>query len=178
MVEGTPPGPPGVVRPSAVRSASAQALNAASIRWWSLVPRITSTWSASPAVWAKEWKKWGTISHDRSPTLSLAKPHLAGEERTPGHVDDGASQGLVEGRISRAEAHDPGPVAQRLVHGLAEHQAHVLHRVVVVHLKVAGARQLQVPPGVEGQGVQHVVEEPDPGVEAGRPGTGPASTSH
>lgn len=49
-----------------------------------------------------------------------------------GDVDDGARQGLVEGRIGRAEAGDAGGAAEGLVEGVAERNADVLGSMVVV----------------------------------------------
>ena len=43
--------------------------------------------------------------------------------------------------------------------GLAEADAHVLDRVVVIHLQVAGGRHLQVEKAVTGHHAQHVVEK-------------------
>lgn len=99
-------------------------------------------------------------------------------------IDDGAREGLVERRVGVSEAGDADGRAEGLLVGGAESDADVFGRVVIVNcymsaleskknvLSVAG-RTVQValavdgetPAGVLGQGVQHVVEEADAGVD-------------
>ena len=62
-----------------------------------------------------------------------------------------------------AVAADAGLVAQRLAERLAQANAHVLDRVVLVDVQVAGGLDGQIDGGVLGQQRQHVVEEADAG---------------
>jgi hypothetical protein len=68
-----------------------------------------------------------------------------------------------------AEAHDALLVAQGLLQGLAQHDAHVLHAVVGVHVEVALALHLQVEARVGGERSEHVVQEADAGGDLGPP---------
>ncbi|SRX66046.1 hypothetical protein MMC68F_00019 [Mycoplasma mycoides subsp. capri] len=54
--------------------ATARALNALSLRWWSFLPRRQSTWRVILLASAKLSRKCGIISQERSPTFSLCKP--------------------------------------------------------------------------------------------------------
>ena len=56
-----------------------------------------------------------------------------------------------------------GLLAQRLAQRLPQANAHVLHRVMLVHLQVAGGLDGQIHGGVLGQQRQHVVEKADAG---------------
>jgi hypothetical protein len=82
-------------------------------------------------------------------------------ERPAGDVERALRQRLVHRHQRRSVAPDPGPVAERLVQGLAEHDADVLHRVVRAGLQIAARLHLQPEPAVAGEQVEHVVEEAD-----------------
>ena len=69
--------------------------------------------------------------------LLLRDGDVVDEERATREVDDGLHERLVERHGRLAEATDAGLVAERLAHGLAEHEPHVFHRVVVVDVQVA-----------------------------------------
>src|SRR5207249_72165 len=68
---------------------------------------------------------------------------------------------LVQRHPSRPEAPDPRLRAQRLLERLAEDDADVLHRVVVVDVCVAAGLDRQVEEAVLGQQIQHVIKERD-----------------
>ena len=74
--------------------------------------------------------------------MLLAADH--GEERTPPEIDRRFAERLVHRHGGESVAHDAAPVAQRLVERLAEHEPHVLNRVVVVHVDVAGRLDVQI----------------------------------
>jgi hypothetical protein len=61
---------------------------------------------------------------------------------------------------------------------LAERNEGVLGSVVVVNVQVAAGAQAHAPAAVLGQGVQHVVEEADAGVDADGPGRRVRGRSH
>src|SRR2546426_397149 len=70
-------------------------------------------------------------------------------------------QRLVQRHPGRPEAPDPRLRAQRLLERLAEDDADVLHRVVVVDVRVAAGLDRQVEEAVLGQQIQHVIKERD-----------------
>ena len=85
-------------------------------------------------------------------------------EGPAGNVDRALGQRLVHRHQGGAVAADPGPVAERLVEGLAEDDADVLDSVVGAGLEVAARLDPQAEPPVAGEQVEHVVEEPDAGL--------------
>ena len=68
------------------------------------------------------------------------------------------------GTVMRREPPDARLVAERLGERGADRDAAVLDGVVAVDLQVALARDVEVPPGVLAELLQHVVEERDAGV--------------
>ena len=89
--------------------------------------------------------------------------------RPPAHVDDGRRQRLVHRHGRIPEAFDPGPLAERLGDGRAEHQRDVLDGVVVVDVEVADRANGQVEQAVVGERAQQVIVEPDAGRDVGDP---------
>ena len=87
-----------------------------------------------------------------------------------GQVHDRPRQRLVQRRIGRAEARDAAPFPERLIERLAEHEAAVLDRMVIVDLEVAPAFEDQVEAGVPGERAEHVIEEADAGCDLGLAG--------
>ena len=75
-----------------------------------------------------------------------------------GQVDDHPGQGLVQGHVGVGEAGQTGVVAQGLLEGITQTEAHVLHQVVAVHGQVARGLDLQAEAAVLGDLHQHVVE--------------------
>ena len=63
------PGSSGSIE-TASRSALANALNAASIMWWALVPERTQMWRVSLPLFATARKNSSASSVSKSPTLS------------------------------------------------------------------------------------------------------------
>ena len=90
------------------------------------------------------------------------------EERTPPEVERRLAERLVHRDGGEAVARDAAPLAERLVQRLAEHEAHVLHRVVVVHVEVARALHREVHERVLLEQLEHVVEEADARVDLAR----------
>ena len=60
---------------------------------------------------------------------------------------------------------DPGPVAERLGEGGAEHERDVLDRVVLVDLEVAVGVDREVEQAVVGERAEQVVVEADAGID-------------
>lgn len=92
------------------------------------------------------------------------EPELDDAIRTVGQVDDGPGERLVKRSVGVAEPSDSGEAAQGLVEGVAEGDAAVFGGVMVVDVEISLAAEGEAPTGVLGQGVEHVVEEPDAGV--------------
>lgn len=105
---------------------------------------------------------------------------------TVGEIDNGAGEGLVEGSVGGTEAGEAGGGAEGLGEGVAQSDAAVLGGVVVVDcelfvstrramngvmdlgprtMEITLAVQSQTPAGVLGQGVEHVIEEANAGVD-------------
>src|SRR6266545_1384837 len=107
----------------------------------------------------------GQLRIERADPLRL-RVDLVDEERSTGQVQRDLDERLVEGHHCAGEAVHAGLVAQRLLERGAEHDAHVLDRVVGVDLEVAFRLDTQVPAPVLAELLQHVVEERDPGRRA------------
>src|SRR6266545_1814506 len=104
--------------------------------------------------------------------LGLQVAHLADLDEvlvdqggTAAEIDRGHGQGFVHGQDEVARPVDALTVAQRLGEELSEHDADVLHGVVLIDIEVAGGPERQVEAAVAGEQLQHVVEEADAGVD-------------
>ncbi len=86
------------------------------------------------------------------------------------HVDRGARQRLVHGEVDRGITHDAAPLAERLRQRLADRDAGVLDRVVVVDMQVALGLDRHVDQRMPGELVEHMVEEADAGGHVGLAG--------
>ena len=102
--------------------------------------------------------------------LTVELPDLRGGERgrehqvvAPAQVDGAGHERLFHRQREVAVAADARLVAQRLLDGLADADADVLDRVVLVDLQVARGAHRQVDGRVPGQQREHVVEEADAG---------------
>ena len=102
--------------------------------------------------------------------LARQGPDLLGPERQVDHgvgatpdIEDRGREGFVHGHACRAEAVDAGPIAQRRRDRGTEDERHILDRVVVVDVEVAGRLDLEIDEGVMSQRGQEVVVEPDAG---------------
>src|SRR6185312_14942649 len=81
--------------------------------------------------------------------------------RPAGYVDGNAGQRLVHRHVHVGVAGDALHVAERLLHRLAERDADVLGRVVMVDVQVALGLDRDVDARMPRQEVEHVVEETD-----------------
>jgi len=81
----------------------------------------------------------------------------------PNHCSAAASV-LAIWRVVRAGAIDALAVAQRLGEQLPQHDSHVLHGVVLIHVEVAFGVELQIEAAMFGEELQHVVEETNAGL--------------
>ena len=120
-----------------------------------------------PAFCASAWKNSRNSSVSNSPIFDRVNVDLPDEIGPAGDVDRGAGQRLVHRQVDVGVAGDAGAVAERLRERLAEHDADVLGRVVLVDVEVALRRDRQVDQAVPGELLQHVVEEADAGRDLG-----------
>ncbi len=97
--------------------------------------------------------------------LGPRQTQLDMRRRPAGKIDHDPGQGLVEGREGMREPADAATIAQSLVERLAEREAAILDRVVVVDVQVPRAGQLQIEAAVLDQRRQHVVEEAEAGID-------------
>src|SRR5205814_7709254 len=81
--------------------------------------------------------------------------------RPPNEIDGRARPRLVHRDDRRAEPSDEASLAQRLRERVAERGEHVLRRVVLVDVEIAGGDALQVERAVPGEQLEQVVEEAD-----------------
>ena len=95
--------------------------------------------------------------------LRLRKIHLPDQIGPVRAVERHPGQGLVHRHQGVAIAADAGPVAQGLGDGLADRDAGILGRVVIVDMQVARGAHGQVHQGMAGQLLEHVVEKADAG---------------
>ena len=98
-----------------------------------------------------------------SPIFGRGEGDLPDQVRPARNVERDAGQRLVHRQVDAGVAGDALLVAQRLGHGLAEHDAGILGRVVEVDVQVALGLERDVDQGVAGELLQHVVEEADAG---------------
>jgi len=80
-----------------------------------------------------------------------------------GEIDGADGERLVHGHAEVARAQDAALVAEGFGEGLAEGDADVFDRVVLVDVEVADALELEVEAAVAGEAFEHVVEEADAG---------------
>ena len=98
------------------------------------------------------------IAHQ--PRLDPRVDHCGGAAR---EVHGGQAQSFVHRHQEVAGAHDAALIAQRLVEGLAQGDAHVFHGVVLVHVEIAGGFRSQIESAMVSEELQHVIEETDAG---------------
>jgi hypothetical protein len=74
-------------------------------------------------------------------------------------------QSFVHGHNGVAHAGDAPAVAQRLGQGPAQNNADILNGVVLVNVQVACSPHLQIKASVPGQGMQHMIQKADAGID-------------
>src|SRR5579863_102579 len=101
---------------------------------------------------------------------ALAARRSAGKRRcaeyeigAPAQVDGGERQRLIHGHHKVAGAVDPLLRTERQAQRLAEHDAGVLNRVMLIDVEVAARLEFQVKPAVPREKLKHVVEKADAG---------------
>ena len=119
---------------------------------------------------AKAWNNSRTSSVSNAPIFSAGKLRPEDEERPAGDVEGDARQRLVHRQMDVGIAADALLVAERLHERLAERDAGVLDRVVVVDMQVALHLDREVDQRMAGEEVEHMVEEADAGRDLGLAG--------
>ena len=119
--------------------------------------------SVTPAFMAKAWNHSRNSSVSNSPILARDEVDLEHQKRPAGNVDRDAGQRLVHRQVDVGVARDALHVAERLLHRLAERDADILGRVVVIDVQVALGPHRDVDQRVARQLVEHVVEKADAG---------------
>ena len=108
-------------------------------------------------------QKSSTSSLSKSPIFGVGNVDLKDQEVPAAQIERGGDQRLFHRQREVAVAADAGLVAQGLLQRLAEADAHVLDRVVLIDVQVALGLNVQVDRRVLGQQRQHVIEEADAG---------------
>ena len=86
-----------------------------------------------------------------------------GEGRAPAQVNSRNRQRLIHRHEKVTGAQDAALVAQRAVKALAQRDAHIFDRVVLIDIQIALALQIQIECAVAREEFQHVIEEADAG---------------
>src|SRR6266852_7711067 len=81
----------------------------------------------------------------------------------PAEINGHQAEGLIHGHDEITGAQNSPLTAQGLGEGLAQGNAHVFDRVMLVDVQVAGRVQPQVKGAVAGEQFQHMIEEADAG---------------
>ena len=85
--------------------------------------------------------------------------------RATAQVDRHHGERLVHRHDEIAGAVDALAIAERLQHRLAEHDADVFDRVVLIDVEIAGGLERQVEAAVTREQLEHVIEEADAGAD-------------
>src|ERR1700680_1320453 len=96
------------------------------------------------------------ISHSRRADFGIDHRRRASSE-----IDGGETESFIHGHDKVAGAQNSAAISQRAVEDLAQSNADVFYRVVLVHVQIAYRRQFQIEAAVPRKELQHVVEKTD-----------------
>jgi hypothetical protein len=116
-----------------------------------------------PAFWASAWKNSRASSVSKVPIFGALKDDVPDEEGAAGKINGGFRHCLVHGEIDRGITCDATAIAEGLRYGLADGDAGVFDRMVIIDMQVALGLDLHVDQGMSRQLVEHMVEEADAG---------------
>jgi hypothetical protein len=88
---------------------------------------------------------------------------LKNEKRTAAEIERNGRKRFVHRERKMSITTDAAFIAQRIAHGLAQANADVLDRVVLIDIQIANGVEREIERGVFGQKREHVVEKPDAG---------------
>jgi hypothetical protein len=83
--------------------------------------------------------------------------------RSSRQIDSDMRQRFVHRSKTITHADDPFAIAKRLVEGLSQRQSHILHRVMVIDMKVTRCLHGQIKQSVYREVGQHMVKKSDAG---------------
>ena len=138
--------------------------------WWLFVPYGTFMCRFIFALVAIDLKNSSTSSTGNVADRRAGEVHVEDERRPAGEVDRDLGQGLVHRHDRPAVAVDAALVAECLLDRLAEDDADVFDGVVRIDLQIALGVDVEVDQAVPREQVEHVIEEPDAGLDAARAG--------
>ena len=93
--------------------------------------------------------------------------HVHDQTGATGQVDYHARQRFIQRHVGVAVTADAFFISHRLVHGLAEGNAHVFHRVVAINVQVAHGLNVEVDQAMPRDLIEHVVKKADTGMQLG-----------
>ena len=96
------------------------------------------------------------ISHSRRTDSGIDHRRRASSE-----IDGGETESFIHGHDKVAGAQNSAAISQRAVEDLAQSNADVFDRVVLVHVQIAYCREFQIESAVSSKELQHVVEKTD-----------------
>jgi len=97
--------------------------------------------------------------------LAVMEGRAEDEEGASGHIQRDTRQRLVHRQQAIGIAGDATQITKRLTDRLAEHNARIFHRVMLINVQVALGFDLDVDEAVTGDLVEHVIEEADTGLD-------------
>ena len=93
----------------------------------------------------------------------LLDRQVVGQKGPSAEIDDAVHQGFVERYAGFAKAANAALIAQRSAKRLAQRQADIFNRMMIVNLDVARGLERQIKEAVPGEQLQHMVEKGHPG---------------
>ena len=93
------------------------------------------------------------------------EPQIDDGVRPAAQIDRRDAERLVHRHHEVSRAVDTAPIAERPRDGLAERDAEIFHRVMLIHVEVAVGLHAQVECAVPREQLQHVIEETDAGAD-------------
>src|SRR5215469_3559341 len=87
--------------------------------------------------------------------------------RAAAEVDGGGRERFIHRHEEIARAQNPALRAKRFLDRRAQRNAHIFHRVMLIHVQVATRIHFQIKSSMPGNQIEHVIEESDSRCDAG-----------
>jgi hypothetical protein len=123
-----------------------------------------------PAFVGQTLKKVGDEAGPHLADAVTAKLALKDKVASPTEIDGYQGQGFVHRDNRMTHADDAGAIPQSLGQGPAQHNGNIFNGMVFIDVQIATGFDLQVKPGMAGQGVQHVIQKANAGLDRGLAG--------
>jgi hypothetical protein len=123
-----------------------------------------------PAFVGQALKKVGDEAGSQLADAVTAKLALKDKVAPPTEIDGHQGQGFVHGDNRMTHADDAGAIPQSLGQGPAQHNGNIFNGMVFIDVQIATGLDLQVKPGMAGQGMQHMIQKADTGLNSGLAG--------